>query len=316
MRTAMTDGFSLPLNANDFQSIPDRLSFLESARTLFLSPERKKGLAFASPAPSFASPAPSLSSPITPENAKPFFLAGGRHAVLLLHGFTGSPSHMRLIGEGLNKAGFTVRGIALKGHNATIEDMMHATWHDWLEDARKACAELLSEYERVSVAGLSMGGVLSLILAEEYANNADHALTACIPIEAPMNTTNRFRHLSLLAAPFMPVMNKRADGSRDTLDKAYDYGYNQIPTAKTHDLNVLMARAKRDLPLVTCPVLAIQSHGDKTVSADSLDTILRGISSEKKASLWLDSAPHVATISPEKDKIIRAMTEFLNEAER
>ena len=198
-------------------SIQDRLSFSEGTGTAFLSPERKVVPASSSPI---------SSSPVSvPENAKPFFLPGGEHAVLLLHGFTGSPSHMRPLGDALNAAGFTVRGIALKGHDETVRDMMRATWHDWLEDARRACAELALKYARVSVAGLSMGGVLALLLAEEYANNAERALTACVPIEAPMDTTNHFRHLSLLAAPFIPVMNKRADGSRDTLDKAYDCGY-------------------------------------------------------------------------------------------
>jgi len=247
--------------------------------------------------------------------AAPFFLSGGQHAVLLMHGFTGSPAHMRPLGEMLNAAGFTVRGIALRGHGTTVQDMMSASWKDWLQDARTACSGLFDSYRYVSVAGLSMGGILSLILAAEHSGTA-RPLTACIPIEAPLGTTNRYRHFALLAAPFCPILNKHHDGSRDTLDKAYDIDYDKIPTAKTHDLNVLIARARRSLSSVTCPVLAVQSHMDKTVSQNSIDIILNNISDQKKAPLWLNDAPHVATISPEKDVIAEGMIRFLREAEK
>ena len=247
--------------------------------------------------------------------AAPFFLSGGQHAVLLIHGFTGSPAHMRPLGEALNSAGFTVRGIALKGHGTTVQDMMNATWKDWLSEAQTACNELFSSYRFVSVAGLSMGGILSLILAAEHSGST-HPLTACVPIEAPLGTTNRFRHFALVAAPFCPILQKHNDGSRDTLDKTYDIDYDQIPTAKTHDLNVLIARARRSLSAISCPVLAVQSHMDKTVSQDSIDIILNNISSRTKAPLWLNNAPHVATISPEKNTIAEGMIRFLHEAEQ
>lgn len=38
----------------------------------------------------------------------PFLLAGGPVAALLIHGFTGSPSEMRLLGDHLNRYGLTV----------------------------------------------------------------------------------------------------------------------------------------------------------------------------------------------------------------
>lgn len=55
--------------------------------------------------------------------AQPFFFPGGEHGVLLIHGFTGSSSHMRLLGEHLHAVGFTVRGINLPD--------MAAAWRTW-----------------------------------------------------------------------------------------------------------------------------------------------------------------------------------------
>ena len=95
------------------------------------------------------------------------------------------------------------------------------------------------------------------------------------------------------------------------MDQAYDIGYSSYPTKSVYHLSVIIHKAKQDLHLHQCPVLTVQSRGDRTVTADSPDLILKGVSSEVKAQLWLDSAPHVCTISPEYDKIVNGMADFL-----
>ena len=132
-----------------------------------------------------------------------------------------------------------------------------------------------------------------------------------------METRNRFRHLALFGSVFHPMVHKRPNsGLALRVDPAYDVGYRSFPTKSTHDLNVLMGKARRHLSLIHCPMLAVQSHGDETISADSLDTILGGVSSEVKARLWLDEAPHVCTIAPEYLQIAEAMERFLRDAEK
>ena len=48
--------------------------------------------------------------------AKPFFFKGGSEGVLLIHGYTGAPGEMRLLGEFLHSRGYTVLGVLLPGH--------------------------------------------------------------------------------------------------------------------------------------------------------------------------------------------------------
>ena len=73
---------------------------------------------------------------------QPFLLEGGRHGVVLFHGFTGSAGHMRPLGEALHAQGFTVRGINLPGHASSMEDMARFTWQDWLQAAKNAVLEM------------------------------------------------------------------------------------------------------------------------------------------------------------------------------
>ena len=241
--------------------------------------------------------------------AQAFMFPEGEHGVLLIHGFTGSPAHMRLIGEGLRKAGFAVNGILLPGHGVNPEAMGKASWQDWVQASREAAADMRKRYRYFSVAGLSMGGCLALMLAEQM------DVDACVTIAAPMKTTAKFRSLAPVAALVHPMVNKRADGSRDTLIQDYDIGYDSYPLSSVGHLSVIMRRARQDLSLIHCPVLAVQSHGDRTVTPDSPGIILDSVSSKVKAQLWLEEAPHVCTISPEYPKIVQAMTEFLQKAE-
>ena len=37
-----------------------------------------------------------------------YFLPGNKNGVLLIHGLTGTPNEMRILANGLHKAGFTV----------------------------------------------------------------------------------------------------------------------------------------------------------------------------------------------------------------
>ena len=246
------------------------------------------------------------------ENAQAFFLKGGEHAVLLTHGFTGTPAHMRPLGEKLHQAGFTVQGILLPGHGTSIDDMRKSTWQQWLDTELQAVYRLQEKYKYVSVCGLSMGGVLSLIAAQQK------DVTCCIPISAPMKVRSRLIALAKPASLFISEM-KWGSGSalkNKLLMADYNIGYSGYPTAKAHDLNILMKRARRNLYAVSCPVLAIQSHADITITADSADIILRDVPHENKDVLWLDDVPHVCTISTQLDTIADAMIKTLRKAER
>ena len=104
-----------------------------------------------------------FSSPL----CQPYEVRQGEHGVLLMHGFAGSAAHMRPLAEGLVQQGFGVRTINLPGHATTLEDMRRCSWQDWLNAAKEAFREMKEQYRFVSVTGLSMGGCLTLMIAEQ-----------------------------------------------------------------------------------------------------------------------------------------------------
>lgn len=239
-------------------------------------------------------------------NAQPFVLEAGDTAILLIHGFTGSPSHMRLIGDAAQVAGFSAQGIRLPGHGTTVQDMAQSSGEQWLSACTEAYQALRDKYRRVSVGGLSMGGILSLLLAETYD-------PACVILFAPaLRYKNAYNHLSPLVKHFVPFLKgKPREMDPEAFLYAYDYGYGETPVAKVEDMTRLQRMARKNLAKVTCPVLVIQSHGDESVHASVPSTIMRETASQVKETCWVDRSPHVVTIGPDRAYVCDRVIDFL-----
>ena len=242
---------------------------------------------------------------------QPFRRDGDGHGVLLLHGFTGSAAHMRLLAEDLHARGFTVESINLPGHALTMDEMGRYGWQDWLDAAKEAFRRLQERCEYASVAGLSMGGCLALLIAEQMQP------TAIAPISAPMGVQNPMLPFAGVAAPFIRyIMWRSREDSPCPLDARYDYGYPGFPTRCGSDLHRLIRMARRDLHAVQCPVICVQSRQDETISPDSAEVILSGVSTEDAGILWLEDVPHVCTITREHERIADAIAGVFRRAEK
>ncbi len=97
-----------------------------------------------------------------------FFLPGNKPiGVLLLHGFTATTVEVRPLAEYLNRQGYSVFCPLLPGHGTRPEDMIPVRWQDWYETAQNGL-ERLKGISNLFVAGESMGGLLSLLLAASH----------------------------------------------------------------------------------------------------------------------------------------------------
>jgi carboxylesterase len=93
---------------------------------------------------------------------------GAGKGVLLVHGLTGAPGEMRLLGRRLTRQGFTLSAPLLAGHGADQRTLLASTWRDWLASARAAYLALAAQVDEVYVAGVCVGGALGLALCAEF----------------------------------------------------------------------------------------------------------------------------------------------------
>jgi carboxylesterase len=235
--------------------------------------------------------------------AEPFFYPGDERGVLLPHGFTGSPSEMRLMGEFLHNQGYTVYGPRLPGHGTQLRDMEQTEWRQWYGTVEDGFHILKGICREVSVVGLSMGGILALLLASEYPVKRVVSLSAPIYI-----ADQRLKWLNVYRM-FHRYVPKR----RRKLDVAPDYyvGYDRTPLRSLSSLLEVIQHAKRRLSQIRAPLLVVQSRTEHTVRPESADYIYQQAGSADKELFWLQKSGHIVTLDSEKEIVFKHVAAFL-----
>ncbi|SDZ06744.1 carboxylesterase [Amycolatopsis xylanica] len=238
--------------------------------------------------------------------AEPFSHTGSTEVgVLLCHGFTGTPGSLRAWGAHLAEAGFTVRCPLLPGHGTVWQDMNRTVWTDWYEAVRTELLELLGTCDSVFVCGLSMGGTLSLRLAQEFGNRI-----AGIVLVNPSVTTLRWdaKFGPLLAAvlPSVPGVGNDIKKPGET-----EIAYTRTPVRAAVSLGKLWKLVRADLPKVTQPLLLLHSAVDHIVEPVNSQIILGAVGSENVTEVVLENSYHVATQDNDAELIFERSVEFV-----
>lgn len=87
--------------------------------------------------------------------------------VLLVHGLTDSPYHLKAIGGIFSDNGFYVIGLRLPGHGTIPGGLLNVTWEDWYSSVKFGARMVLEKIEnrrgsKFYVGGFSTGGALTL----------------------------------------------------------------------------------------------------------------------------------------------------------
>jgi len=202
------------------------------------------------------------------EKTAPFDLGphGARTAVLLVHGFTGSPWEVRPLGEALAARGYFVHAPLLPGHGSTPEAMLWVTWRDWLAASEEAFAGL-ARFEHVLVAGLSMGALLGTLLAARHPSRVE-GLALMAPVVRVKGLGARvlraIRRVPLRGLAPEWVTKKSADIELDDV-RAEVPLLPRYPLARVLDLFTLQDMATGALEDVRCPSLVLAARNDHVV---------------------------------------------------
>ena len=225
--------------------------------------------------------------------------------VLLCHGFTGSPASMRPWAEQLVEQGYTVRVPLLPGHGTHWREMNATAWTDWYGHVETALAELTARCRSVFVCGLSMGGTLTLRLAEEHGAEIAGIVLVNPSVMTLRKDAKLLPVISRLVPSFPGISNDIAKPGADEI------AYARIPLRAAASLSQLWRAVRADLPKITMPVLLMRSAVDHVVEPENSAIVLGEVASTDTTEIVLKDSFHVATLDHDAPIIIEQSIEFL-----
>jgi carboxylesterase len=240
---------------------------------------------------------------------EPFFLPGGEVGCLLVHGFTGAPKEMRWLGDHLAAQGHTVLGVRLFAHATDMQDMTRARRRDWQASVEDGYHMLSGACDQVVVMGLSLGGVLALLLGAHFPVAGVVAMaTPCFTPDSRMPWLRPILPIVSMVWKFAP---KGPPYWKDPLAAEDHLSYPQNPVRAGVEVHDLLAQMRRSLPSVTAPVLLVYSTGDPTVSPEHAALIHRQLGASHKQIVWVENSGHVVTRDAERERVFAAAAAFV-----
>ena len=239
--------------------------------------------------------------------AEPFFLPGNETGILLIHGFTGTPREMRFMGDFLHKKGYTCLGIRLAGHATRLEDLEHVRWQDWYIDVLDGIELLRTCTRNIFLAGLSMGGVLTLLAAARCPG-----LSGAIAMSTPHVLSSDWR---LKIAPLLKSVIKEAGkGKPDWLDHemySHHLEYPAFSTSGLVQLNTMMKHMREGLPDIRIPVCLIHSRTDQGVPFKNMQQNSSKIENQLTEMVAIDKGSHTMTCDSERLTVFSSAHNFI-----
>ncbi|MPN36867.1 Carboxylesterase [bioreactor metagenome] len=213
---------------------------------------------------------------------------------------------MRVVADALSERGYTVSAPLLSGHATSLQEMDACTAEDWLADAREAYDELVAAgCKEIFMMGLSMGGLLASILAQELPCSGLALMSTPFRIREYLRRIKRVSRV----LPYIVYEENKQRYQRDSSLQSY----RGVPLRKLNDLERLAIRARGGLYKIDCPVLLLQSEQDKRVDLASVPIAENGIGSKRVTAIWLKHSPHACTVGPEKALVAEYCVKFVED---
>ncbi len=212
---------------------------------------------------------------------------------------------MRPWGEHLRAAGFNVVAPLLPGHGGTWQDLSRTGWDDWMSEVEQALKRAESFGRPVFAAGLSMGGSLTLRLAELHQERLRGLVLVnpAIVDSTPHGFLTPFIHRVVPSVGSIGSDIKKPDKRESTTDRT--------PLASYASLRRGWKATRRDLDRIHLPMRIFTSVDDHVVSPRNSAVIRSQVSSTDIVSTSLLHSYHVATLDWDAELIFRQSAEFI-----
>jgi len=237
------------------------------------------------------------------------------NAIVFVHGFVGTGQDFAHLPEELAANGWRVHVMRLPGHGMRPADLKSVTAEDLLQAVRDAVTAMRKQHDFVALAGFSMGGAISTVVAAE--NKVD-ALVLAAPY---YRVTHKWfyglrpEQWVSLTAPIIPWTYKGKMFIQVNRKEARDniVIYHWAPAEALQELQRLgvMARDNTILRAIEAPVLWIHAPGDNAASYIAAEKAFQSMNHNPKEHLRLSRSNHHVFWDHERETVSETIHTFL-----
>ncbi|GEK29991.1 carboxylesterase [Kurthia zopfii] len=237
---------------------------------------------------------------------KPFTIEGGKRAVLLLHGFTGSTKDVKKLGQFLNKRGYTCHAPMYRGHGVSPEEILRYGAKYWWEDVTSGYHHLKSlGYEEIAVVGISLGGVFTLKVGAEFPVKG--VVSMCAPIKRK-SSDGLFDRLYKYAEVYKKFEGKDEDTVAAELEDLKNMDRHAIT-----EIQKMIEHTSDEIGEIDTPTLVLQGKLDDKLYQESAPFIFDTVDTEEKEIIWYQNSGHIITLGKEREQVYQDTLTFLDQ---
>lgn len=236
---------------------------------------------------------------------KPFFYKGGEKAVLLLHSFTSNTKDMKKLGKYLQKNNYSCYAPLFKGHGLAAEELITYRPSDWWLDVLNGYQLLKDEgFEKITVIGLSLGGVFALKVGQELDVNG--VVTMSVPIH---------REVSVLQKRVFHYANryKLLEGKHEKQINSEMKLLQNMSFDSLVEFQQLIDVTMDKLALNNSPINILYGELDELLYKESAEVIFRGVTTNQKTMKGYPNSKHLMTLGADINDVNKDILTFLED---
>jgi len=243
--------------------------------------------------------------------------------VVLIHGITGTPTEMRPLARHLERLGYRVAVPLVPGHGAGYRELLATTWQDWLNGVHEAVQQLATECSGVVVVGLSAGGLLATLAADECPAVTGLVLLS-LHLGIPGSHITRFTHWAYQMIARVPILRRRwyfiespPYGLKDARlqqritaaiaasrqGETAQFGLFRTYVETLRQIDALEARVRQVAPSIQCPTFMLHSVEDTMLSIRNTTAMYGLLGAAEKSIRFVAGCDHVITVDLRKEDV-------------
>jgi len=214
-----------------------------------------------------------------------------KKAIIMIHGLPSTPYTYDFASQRAFEEGYDVFVPLLPGFGTKPEQLEHTTYSQWFSYMKEYYLDKRTQYEKLYIIGTSMGGAMTLHLAQTFTKEAQRPDAICT-IAAPVFLNNIregvitswLYYFARTVALFTPSIKtgihygKENENDGDEQWIGYKGAFVKVGVSFLHALK----KIKRNLFSIDIPILLLHDNNDKTVPSKNLEYIYTHVSSQEK----------------------------------